>query len=178
MATRTGTRGFRASLPPLTIQNWQMAEGTWFSTNDDRAGRPVALLGQTVMHNLFDASGADPVGQTIRIRNQLYLVIGVLQTKGQGGASNTDDVVYIPFTTALLRLKNTTYVDQIQVQVDSTDNIPQAQQDITALLERRHHILSGNPDDFQMISSTQLLQTAQQLCGTDHSSWWGLQPSR
>jgi putative ABC transport system permease protein len=145
------------------IQNWQMAEGTWFSASDDRAGRPVALLGQTVMHNLFDASGADPIGQTIRIRNQLYLVIGVLQTKGQGGASNTDDVVYIPFTTALLRLKNTTYVDQIQVQVDSTDTIPQAQQDITALLERRHHIVSGNPDDFQMISSTQLLQTAQQF---------------
>jgi putative ABC transport system permease protein len=63
----------------------------------------------------------------------------------------------------LLRLKNTTYVDQIQVQVDSTDNILQAQQDITALLERRHHIVSGNPDDFQMISSTQLLQTAQQF---------------
>lgn len=146
-----------------SIQNWQMAEGTWFSENDDRAGRPVALLGQTVVHNLFDASGTDPIGQTIRIRDQLYLVIGVLQPKGQGGASNTDDVVYVPFTAALTRLKNTTYVDQIQLQIDSAQDIDQAQQDITALLERRHRILRGSPDDFQTISSTQLLQTAQQF---------------
>ena len=116
------------------IQGWQMAEGNWFSTTDDRGGHPVALLGQTVMHSLFDASGTDPTGQTIRIRDQLYRVIGVLQEKG--GGFNQDDVVFIPFNTALLRLKNSTYVDQIQVQVDTSDNVNQVQQDITTILER------------------------------------------
>jgi putative ABC transport system permease protein len=143
------------------IQGWQMAEGTWFSETDDRGELPVALLGQTVMHSLFDASGTDPIGQQIRIRDQLYRVVGVLQAKG--GSFNQDDIVFVPFHTALIRLKNTTYVDQIQVQVDNSDNVNLVQQAITTTLERQHNILSGSPDDFRAISSTQLLQTAQQF---------------
>jgi putative ABC transport system permease protein len=143
------------------IQGWQMAEGNWFTASDDSGGLPVALLGQTVAHNLFDASGTGPVGQTIRIRDQVYRVIGVLQAKG--GGFNQDDVVFVPFNTALLRLKNTTFVDQILVQVDSSDNVNQVQQDITTILQRRHQIPSGGLDDFRVISSIQLLQTAQQF---------------
>lgn len=143
------------------IQGWQMAEGTWFSEAQDNGGLAVAILGQTVMHNLFDASGADPIGQTIRIRDQEYHVVGVLQAKG--GGFNQDDVVFVPFNTALVRLKNTTFVDQMLVQVDSSDNVNQVQEDIKTILERRHQIPSGGLDDFRAISSTQLLQTAQQF---------------
>jgi putative ABC transport system permease protein len=143
------------------IQGWQMADGLWFSDAADSGGLPVALLGQTVAHNLFDASGTDPVGQTIRIRDQEYRVIGVLQAKG--GGFNSDDIVFVPFNTALTRLKNTTFVDQILVQVDSSDNVNQVQQDIKTILQRKHQILSGSLDDFTAISSTQLLQTAQQF---------------
>ena len=143
------------------IQGWQMAEGTWFSESDNSGRLPVALLGQTVMHSLFDASGADPIGQQIRIRDQLYRVVGVLQAKG--GGFNQDDVVFVPFNTALTRLKNTTFVDQIVVQVDSSNNVNLVQQDITAILQRLHNIQSGSPDDFRAISSIQLLQTAQQF---------------
>ena len=143
------------------IQGWQMAQGTWFSEADDRGGLPVALLGQTVAHSLFDASGTDPVGQMIRIRDQLYHVVGVLQAKG--GSFNQDDIVFIPINTALIRLKNSTFVDQIQVQVNNSDNVNEVQQNITTVLERLHHIPSGSPDDFRAISSIQLLQTAQQF---------------
>ena len=146
------------------IQNWSIAEGTWFTSNDDTAGRAVALLGQTVAHSLFDASGTDPVGQTIRVRDQLYRVIGVLAAKG--GGFNQDDVVFIPFTTSLTRLKNSTYVDQIQVQVDASDNVNQVQTDLTTLLERLHRIANGSPDDFRAVSSSQLLKTAQQFTQT------------
>ena len=118
------------------IQGWQMAEGNWFSQAEDSGGLPVALLGQTVAHNLFDATGTDPVGQTVRIRDQEYHVIGVLQAKG--GGFNQDDVVFVPFNTALIRLKNTTFVDEILVQVDDSNNVNQVQQDITTILERRH----------------------------------------
>jgi putative ABC transport system permease protein len=145
------------------IQSWQMAEGTWFSKFDESAGSPVALLGQTVVHSLFDASGAAPLGQTIRIRNQLFRVIGVLQSKGTQGASNQDDVVFVPFTTAITRLKNSTFVDQIEVQVDDSNNVDQVQQLIKAILEQRHRITDGAPDDFRSFSSNQLLQTAQQF---------------
>lgn len=147
-----------------SIQSWDMAEGTWFSGNDDIAGRPVALLGQTVAHSLFDTSGADPIGAQIRIRNQIFTVTGVLQSKG--GSSTQDDIVFVPFLAAATRLKNTTYVDQIQVQVDSQDNIDTVQQGITTVLEHRHRIPSGSPDDFQSISSSQLLQTAAQFSQT------------
>ena len=145
------------------IQSWGMAEGAWFSKLEESSGSPVALLGQTVAHSLFDASGADPVGQTVRIRDQLFRVVGVLQAKGTQGAADQDDVVILPFTTALTRLKNSTYVDQIQVQVDSANNVDQVQQIIKTLLEQRHRITDGAPDDFRSFSSNQLLQTAQQF---------------
>ncbi len=149
-----------------TIQNWQMAEGSWFSTSDQMGGAPVALLGQTVMHNLFDASGTDSIHRTIRIGAQLFRVAGVLQSKGNAGASDQDDVIFVPYTTALTRLRNSTYVDQIQVQVDDSNNIDQVQQQITALLERRHSIKNGAPDDFRLLNSNELLQTAQQFTQT------------
>lgn len=143
------------------ILGWQMAEGTWFSTGDVSGGTSVAVIGQTVADNLFSASGADPIGQRIRIRDQIFRVVGLLQTKG--GSSTQDDVVYIPYTTALTRLKNTPYIDGIEVQVDDTNNVNLAQQQITSVLERQHHLPPGTPDDFRTISSQQLLQTAQQF---------------
>lgn len=146
-----------------TIQNWQMAKGTWFSPNEEMGGQPVALIGQTVAHNLFDASGTDPIGKTIRIRNQLFRVEGVLEAKGNQGAFDQDDIVFIPVTTALTRLKNSTYVDQIQVQADDANNVNPVQDQVSAVLERRHRIANGTPDDFHSFSSNQLLQTAQQF---------------
>lgn len=143
-----------------SIQNWQMAEGMWFSSADDGSGEPVALLGDTVAHSLFDATGTDPIGRTIRLRDQLFRVVGVLTPKG--GGLNQDDVIFIPLKTAQTRLRNTTTVDQIQVQVDSAENIALAQQSITASLEQSHHLLKGATDDFQTITSTQILQRAQQ----------------
>lgn len=146
-----------------TIQSWDMAQGAWFSQFDQSAGSPVALIGQTVAHSLFDASGANPLGQTIRIRDQLFRVLGVLQSKGTQGASDQDDVVFVPITTAITRLKNSTYVDQIQVQVDNANDVDQVQQNIKAILEQRHRITGGTPDDFRSLSSNQLLQTANQF---------------
>ena len=141
------------------IQNWTIAEGAWFSDNDYLGAKPVALLGQTVYHQLFDTSGVDPIGQTIRIRNQVYRVVGILDTKGSG----SDDVVFVPFSTALDRIKNSSYIDQILVQVDDSSNIGSVQAAITTLLEQRHRIPKGNVDDFNLTNSNQLLQTASQF---------------
>jgi len=146
-----------------TIQNWSLAQGEWFSTNDQVGAKSVAVLGQTVANNLFNTSGESPIGKTIRIDSQLYRVVGVLAAKGGGAGSSQDDVVFVPFTTALDRLKESSYVDQIQVQVDDSSNITRVQQAITMLLEQRHHIAKGNPDDFSSTNSTQLLQTANQF---------------
>ena len=155
----TRVQGVETSLQD--IQNWSLAEGSWFSTTDEQGARSVAVLGQTVAQNLFSAYGVNPLGQTIRIGNQLYRVVGVLQAKG--GASSTDDVVFVPFLTALERLKTSSYVDQILVKVDNASTMDAVQRDIASLLEQRHHVARGSADDFNLTSSAQLLQTATQF---------------
>ncbi len=145
-----------------SLQNWQLAGGTWFSTGDQVGAAPVAVIGQTVVDNLFTPAGIDPIGQTIRINNQLFRVVGTLQTKGSQGFGNADDVIFVPSTAAQDRLKNSSYVDQIQIQADSATNVAQVQQDVTTALEKQHHIAAGGTDDFRVLNANQLLQTAQQ----------------
>jgi putative ABC transport system permease protein len=118
------------------------------------------VLGQTVSQQLFADIGQDPINKTVLIGSTAYRVIGVLPA--QGGAASADNVVYMPFKTALARLKSSTYVDQILVQVDDASNINAVQQAITRLLEQRHHITGNMPDDFNLTTSQQLLQTSNQ----------------
>lgn len=138
-----------------TIQNWQIAEGSWFSDEDEQTSAPVAVLGQTVMQSLFSTTSTDPIGQTVRINNQLFRVVGTLQAKGSQGPSNADDVIFVPFSAANERLKpSPIYVDQIQLQVDDVNNIAQVQQDITTLLRARHHLRGPAPSSGQQNGSS------------------------
>jgi putative ABC transport system permease protein len=155
----TRVAGVSASL--LDIQNWTVVQGAWFSSSDEQGARSVAVLGQTVYQQLFASAGEDPIGKTIRIGNQLFRVVGILAIKG--GASSADNVIFVPFPTAMQRLKNSTYVDQILLKVDDTDNIDTVQGAVTSLLEQRHHIARGTADDFNLTSSKQLLQTFDQI---------------
>ena len=148
------------------IGNWQMGEGAWFGDAEESGGTAVAVLGATTADTLFSAAGTDPVGQTILIKSQAFRVIGVLKAKGASFGANQDDLVYVPFSAAQARLKNAQFVDQIQAQVDSAGNVNQAQTDITTLLEQRHRLPTGGPDDFTVRSSNQLVQTAQQFTQT------------
>jgi putative ABC transport system permease protein len=143
------------------IQNWQLAKGTWFSSDEQSSGAPVALLGDTVWHNLFDASGNNPIGQSIRIRDQTFRVEGVLAPQGGGFAA--DDVVIIPITTAQIRLKNTSNVDQIMIQVDSAANVAQVAQAASAILQKNHRILDPSQDDFSIVTFSQVLQRVEQF---------------
>jgi putative ABC transport system permease protein len=149
-----------------SIQNWSIAEGAWFSSGDEDTGTAVAVIGQTVSDSLFTPTGNDPIGQTILIRNEQFRVVGLLKPKGTLGAFNQDDVVFVPFSAAHSRLKNSIYVSQILVQVDAANNVTAAQNAITALLEQRHHLPAGGPDDFQIRSANQLVQTAQSVSQT------------
>jgi putative ABC transport system permease protein len=145
-----------------SIGSWQLSEGSWFNDIDESAAQPVAVIGQTVVENLFTPTGVDPVGQSILINSQTYQVVGVLQVKGANGLSNQDDVVYVPFAAAQERLNNSGFVSQIQLQVDDVNNVDAVQQDATTLLEQRHQLPTGGPDDFTVRSPTQFVQTAQQ----------------
>jgi putative ABC transport system permease protein len=146
------------SVDDQVIQNWTVAQGDWFTQQEDQHGVAVAVIGDTVAHNLFDATNINPIGQTIGIRDQLFTVIGVLAAKGWG----QDDVIYVPFNTAHLRLKNVTSIDQILVIADTTDNVPAAQQNITDQLAKDHHQKDPSTYDFQVFNFAQTLQGAQQ----------------
>jgi putative ABC transport system permease protein len=136
------------------IQGWSMAQGTWFSDDENARGTAVAILGDTVMHNLFDSSGANPLGQTIRMGGALFKVGGVLSAKGSG----QDDVVFVPFNTARMRLNNTTTISQILVEADSTANVGPVQDEITSVLRKNHNLAPGTDSDFQTFSYSQYLQ--------------------
>jgi putative ABC transport system permease protein len=143
------------------IQNWQMAEGLWFSASDEAGGEPVVVIGDTVAHNLFDASRTDPVGQKILFGGQLFRVVGVLAPKGGFGQ---DDVVYMPYTTIQTRLfhgENNVF-NEIDVEADNRGSIDQVVQEITITLEVNHHIRSGEGDDFQTQTAVQIIQRLDQ----------------
>ncbi len=147
------------------IQNWSLQTGAWFSAAQESQQSPVAVIGQTVYQNLFP-NNANALGQEMTIGGIPFQIIGVLQTKGSTGGFSQDDVVFIPFTTTQTRLKNITYVNQIQVQADSANNVTTVQNEITAELDTLHNISAGGQADFTVRNPNQLVATAQQFSTT------------
>jgi putative ABC transport system permease protein len=137
-----------------TIRGLEMRSGQFFKEEDDVNTRAVAVLGVHVVPRLFP--GTDPLGQTIRVNETEFRVIGVLAARGQNINSNLDDVIYVPLSTSLRRLYGGKSLDRIEARVDSAAEIAPTIVAISQLLERRHHLANGAPDDFQ-VQNYQLL---------------------
>jgi putative ABC transport system permease protein len=133
------------------VRNFQMAEGEFFTVTDMQTRALVVILGSNVALNLFPDS--DPIGQTVKINNYPYQVIGVLVSKGSTSGGNQDDQILSPITTVQMRFASQTtnsgehVVQTIFVQVKSAAETSSAIQQIIAILEERHRITDGN-DDF------------------------------
>src|SRR5207249_5543313 len=141
------------------IQNWQVAEGGFFSTDDEANARAVAVIGPTVATNLFPST--DPIGQLIRIRNVPFTVVGLLATKGSTGFQDQDDVIFVPFETARVRLFGITAMNSISVQFASNADADEVSSDISTLLRGDHRLRPNQADDFTVRSSNDIVQTAQ-----------------
>jgi putative ABC transport system permease protein len=143
------------------IRNWSTSEGSFFSQRDDDAANRVVVIGQTVARQLF-APGEDPVGALIRIKEVPFTVIGVLQPKGQSSyGQDQDDVVLMPFNTAVRRVLGTAFVgtvDMIFASAASSGEIERAETEITNLLHERHHIQTGEDDDFTVRNLNEFAQ--------------------
>lgn len=142
---------YGASPGVLTIRDWAFSSGGPFTQAElDNAAR-VALLGQTVVENLFD-SGEEPVGALIRIKNVPFRVIGVLSPKGQSASgSDQDDIVFIPFTTAERKVFGTLFLGSVVAVVASTDRVEDladAAEQIRQVMRSRHRLQGEQPDDF------------------------------
>jgi putative ABC transport system permease protein len=130
------------------VRNWNLASGRFLTQTESDTAAKVAVLGQTVVRQLFGGA-ADPVGQTVIVKNVPFRVIGTLGFKGQSGmGQDQDDVVLIPYASALQRLTGGTTVSVLMVSASDASAIPDVQNTITALLEQRHGIGPGQPDDF------------------------------
>ena len=142
----TQVQGTSADLPG--IRAWPLQTGSFFTPQDVTVAAKVVVLGSAVRDQLFGA-GADPVGQTVRINNQPFQVVGVLTTKGQAAMGpDQDDTVIVPYTTVQKRLLGVQHVTGILVSAQ--DNVPldRTSEQIATLLRERHRIQPGQDDDF------------------------------
>ncbi len=142
------TQVMGASPEWFDIRRWAVVDGSAFNESAVRATAKVAVLGATVVANLFP-SGESPIGQTIRIKKMPFTVIGVLDKKGQNGfGQDQDDVIIVPYTTVLKRLTGGTYLNGIMASAISMEATTNATDAITQLLRTRHRIPQGTDDDF------------------------------
>ncbi len=158
----TGVSGTTPGM--LTVRDWALSAGRPFTQQDVKSATKVALLGQTVVENLF--GDQNPIGQTIRIKNVPFTVIGVLEEKGQSAqGQDQDDTIMIPVTTAQKKLFGTQFpgmVRIIMVKARSAEDLPSAERQITDLLKQRHHIGPRQDNDFTVRNLTQIMQAAEQ----------------
>ena len=123
------------------VRNWPLAAGQFFSQAETDDTAKVAVLGQTVVQQLFP-NGGSPVGQTVLIKGVPFTVIGTLTPKGQSSAGqDQDDTVLIPYTSALQRLIGSSMISSLMVSATDASSINSVQNEITALLEQRHAIV-------------------------------------
>ncbi len=142
----------------MPIRSLAVSAGSFITQDDLTKRQRVAVIGTTVASNLYGSK--NPVGLNIRINNQPYKVIGVLESKGQSSmGQDQDDIVIIPLTTAMERLLGITYVQSVNIQVSSQDKMDRVQGDIESLLRQRHRITGGKEDDFNVRNMTSLMET-------------------
>ncbi|MEI6053718.1 MAG: ABC transporter permease, partial [Opitutaceae bacterium] len=140
------------------IRSWKMASGAMFSDQDVRSVAKVAVIGKTVADQLFPNS--EPVGQTLRIRNIPFKILGVLDSKGFNlFGQDQDDAVLVPYTSHMKRLSRRSFISSILIQASSADVIEKVQKDITEVLTQRR---KGREPDFTVRNLAAIAATAAQ----------------
>ncbi|MFO0871213.1 MAG: ABC transporter permease, partial [Pirellulales bacterium] len=140
----------------LLVRNWPLQYGEFFTDRDVHSAAKVCVVGRTVVARLFQTS--DPVGQTIRIKNIPFRVIGVLEKKGANMVGDDqDNLILMPYTTVRKRLQGSEFdnVHAIMVSARSPAVMSDAEVEINLLLTERHRIHPGEPADFQVQNTTE-----------------------
>ncbi|HEX6436695.1 MAG TPA: ABC transporter permease [Candidatus Binatia bacterium] len=141
------------------IRDWQVAEGRFIHDGDVESAAKVAVIGETVLNQLF--GNDDPIDAVIRIRNIPFRVVGVLAPKGQTSqGTDQDDTIIIPYTTMQKRLMRITFVQSIVASAVNAERLPEAQAQITALLRQRHRIGPDRQDDFYIRNLSDIAEAA------------------
>jgi putative ABC transport system permease protein len=148
----------------IPVRDLSINKGRFFTDDENKTSQKVAVIGETVARNLFESR--NPVGEGIRIGKVSFEVIGVLSRKGTDlVGADQDDVIYIPINTALRRLFNLTYINNIYVQAKSSKYIEKAASEIRDILREKHR-LKDKPDDFTIQSQTEILKSERETTQT------------
>ena len=153
----------------FVAREWRLSAGRTFSPSEWQGSGKVALLGATVVEELFGAR--NPLGQLIRVANTPFSVVGLLAPKGQSAsASDQDDRIMIPFSTARGRVEGLAAarfdaIDYIMVKVARTDRMAAAEQVIGRLLRQRHRLMPGMRDDFEVKNLAEMREKKEKASG-------------
>jgi len=143
----------------LNIKIWELTDGSMFTNAEVRSAAKVAVVGQTVVENLFTA-GEDPIGKMIRFNSIPFKIIGVLAEKGESNfGQDQDDVILAPYTTVQKRILAIDYIQSIVASAVSEEDAQSAVEEISAILREQHNIASNNNDDFNVFSMDELIST-------------------
>ncbi len=160
--TNTSVTGVTAEYP--TVRNVKIAEGTFISESHERSLAKVAVLGPDVVTELFE--GVSSVGKKIRIGTVDFTVIGVTVTRGGTGFGSSDDVVYIPASTAQQFLTGNRYLSNINVQIRSGEDMATAATAVRSALLEAHGIGPNETADFSILNQADIVATASSVTGT------------
>jgi putative ABC transport system permease protein len=160
----TRIQGTDVDLP--LIRAWPMRTGAFFGPQDVSGAAKVAVLGATVVDQLFGKDAA-PIGQVIRVRNQPFRVVGVLASKGQQAmGEDMDDQILVPYTTVQKKLLGITFIQNITVSAASAGETSRVADAIAVLLRNRHKIVPGEDDDFMVRTLEEMADIRTQAMGT------------
>jgi putative ABC transport system permease protein len=149
----------------VSIRRWAIEKGACFTAQDVATSANVCVLGRTVAEQLFGEE--DPIGKSLRLRDQPFRVLGVLKPKGESATGqDQDDFLMIPWTTAQHKIKGINWLDDILLSAVSAEAIRPARTQIMALLRQRHHLREGAPDDFNIRAPEEMLQAQEETSKT------------
>ncbi|HVB19724.1 MAG TPA: ABC transporter permease [Candidatus Paceibacterota bacterium] len=153
-----------------TIRNLVIDQGSFITDNQSASLAKVAVIGPTVVTDIFGttATASDALGQNIRVNNILFTIIGVTKTKGASGIGNTDTTVFIPLGTAMHYFagNGNSYLSTIDIQATTQAAMTQVQNDVAALLLARHNISDPTKADFSILNQADLVSAASSVTGT------------
>ena len=151
----------------LSISNWTVTDGRFFTDEEtDRAAR-VCVIGTTVRSNLF-GDDDDPVGKTLRLKNITFKIVGVLGSKGANNwGQDQDDVVMAPYTSVQRYLQRSKFrnINMMNVSLITMDDLDEAKREIASLLRQRHHLADWQDDDFETRDTTEIMNTIGSVTG-------------
>ncbi len=144
----------------LVTANFTVENGRFFSDSEIRYRERVCVLGKTVADTLFE--GVEPVGESVKIKNVGFRVLGVMKEKGASGWRNPDDQVFIPYSTAMKRVFGEDYLSSISIQANDDKLLTTAETEVTELLRKQHKIAPNKELDFHVRNQAEFMETLEE----------------